>query len=192
MHDRDVRAALHERVLAVHRGDPDTIVLDELGLQWGAVRVDVAVVNGQIHGYEIKSDADTLARLPAQEAIYSRILDRATLVSGTCHIDQAVKIVPEWWELVAVEDAGAGVEFTTLRSGGVNPAIDPEALASLLWRDEALAILEDVGAATGFRSKPRRALYRHLADILTVGDLSSRVRRALKQRTGWRAAAPRS
>jgi hypothetical protein len=53
--DRDVREALHRKVLKEHHGDADTLVLDELGLRHGTCRVDIAVVNGYLHGYEIKS-----------------------------------------------------------------------------------------------------------------------------------------
>ena len=58
-------------LLAELQGDPqlfryDTIVLDELGLCHGDVRIDVASVNGELSGYEIKRHADTLARRPKQ------------------------------------------------------------------------------------------------------------------------------
>ncbi len=64
MRDRDVRQALRRKVLRDHIGDSSTLVLDELGLRHGTCRVDIAVVNSLLHGYEIKSDADNLARLP--------------------------------------------------------------------------------------------------------------------------------
>lgn len=69
MRDRDVRQALHRKVLKEHHGDADTLVLDELGLRHGTCRVDIAVVNGYLHGYEIKSDSDTLERLPARSPL---------------------------------------------------------------------------------------------------------------------------
>ncbi len=53
--DRDVRQALHRKVLKEHHGDADTLVLDELGLRHGICRVDIAVVNGYLHGYESKA-----------------------------------------------------------------------------------------------------------------------------------------
>src|SRR5690242_17854466 len=66
LRDRDVRKALKSKLLREHIADPRTLVLDELGLRHGACRVDIAVVNGSMHGYEIKSDSDTLERLPSQ------------------------------------------------------------------------------------------------------------------------------
>lgn len=94
MRDRDVRQALHRKVLKEHHGDADTLVLDELGLRHGTCRVDIAVVNGYLHGYEIKSDSDTLERLPAQIATYGLVLDRATLVVGERHLEKAKPLIP--------------------------------------------------------------------------------------------------
>jgi hypothetical protein len=39
------------------------LVLDELGIDHGRQRADIAVINGRMTGYEIKSDRDTLAPL---------------------------------------------------------------------------------------------------------------------------------
>ena len=46
------------------------------------VRIDIAVVKGALHGFEIKSDFDNLKRLARQVDLYSQVLDRATLVVG--------------------------------------------------------------------------------------------------------------
>lgn len=193
MRDLDVRRALYQTVLAPHRADPDTLVVDELGLNWGSIRVDVAVVNGSIHGYEIKSDSDNLDRLPMQAEMYGRVLDRVTLVAGR-HLAAAKQQVPAWWELCeAVEVAPGDVKIRSIRRGRSNPNLDLAAVAMLLWRDEALAILEEKGCAAGLRSKPRRALYAALLENLTATQLRSQVRQALKRRgPAWRAGPPRT
>ena len=80
MRDRDVRQALTENLRALHDGAPDTHIRHELGLEHGQVFVDVVVINGELHGYELKSDSDTLDRLPRQVQAYSAVLDKATLV----------------------------------------------------------------------------------------------------------------
>ena len=71
MNDHQLRRALKSKVLARYAKDPDTRVVEELGLRHGLARVDVAVVNGIIHGYELKSDKDNLKRLPHQIQVYS-------------------------------------------------------------------------------------------------------------------------
>ena len=189
MRDCDVRFALRQSVLAKHIRDPNTLVLDELGLEQGASRVDIAVINGRLHGYEIKSDADTLGRLPSQVMSFSRVLDRVTLVVGVRHATAAQRIVPEWWGVCVAAETGEGlVRFHPLRRERPNPTTDMEAVAALLWRDEALSLLEASGRAQGFRSKPRRDLYRALAGVLAPRELRRSVRQALRSRTGWRAA----
>ncbi len=67
--DSDIRPLLREWLRARHEGDPETVILDELGICRGRVRIDLTVVNGLLHGYEIKSDRDTLARLATQGVI---------------------------------------------------------------------------------------------------------------------------
>ena len=68
--DADVRPALRARVLKRHAKEPDTVLLDELGVCRGLVRVDLAVVNGLFHGFEIKSDRADSARssMPSSNA----------------------------------------------------------------------------------------------------------------------------
>jgi hypothetical protein len=187
MRDKDIREKV--RALVAERHDPkDTLVVDELGLCQGAVRVDVAVVNGSIHGYEIKSDVDTLVRLPGQVVAYSKALDRATVVCGTTHFGKVRVLVPKWWGIMVAESHGGDIILREKRKDRPNPSLDLFSQAQLLWRDEALAALEERELATGLRSKPRRVLWRSLADQRPE-DVGGVVRCALKNRHGWRAGA---
>lgn len=183
MRDIDVRIALRREVLRRHEGQPDTLVVHELGLRHGAARVDIAVVNGRLHGYEIKSDADTLERLPSQVSIYSAVLDVATLVVGHRHAAKALRLLPEWWGVkVATEGPRGGICLRELRRGQPNPGIDPVAVAELLWRDEAADMLRAMGYPTSTARKSRTQLYHELVSVLSVDELRARVRHALKSR----------
>ena len=55
MLDKDVRQAVKDKILKAHINDPSTLVIDELGLDHGRNRVDIAVINGELHGYELKA-----------------------------------------------------------------------------------------------------------------------------------------
>jgi hypothetical protein len=191
--DRDVREALHRKVLKEHHGDANTLVLDELGLRHGTCRVDVAVVNGYLHGYEIKSDSDTLSRLPGQISLYGAVLDRATLVVGERHIRDAKDFVPDWWgiKIVAMGVRG-GITFETVQPFRSNPSIDPLALAELLWRPEAAEILQARGFPAHELRKPRGHLYRYLADTVPLFELRAIIRQRLKAREHWRGQRPPS
>jgi hypothetical protein len=190
MRDIDIRRRLRsdERL---HPRDPDTRIVEELGLCQGVARVDLAVVNGTIHGYEIKSDRDTLARLPGQVAIYNRVLDYVTVVTACTHADNVRKVVPEWWGIWAVAGDQAEIQLESVRGPARNPAVSASALAQLLWRDEALQALADRGLAAGMRSKTRQQIWRRLASELTLEDLGQVVRERIKSRSAdWRSLEP--
>lgn len=72
--DSDIRPVLRSRLRLKHANDTDTVVIEELGLCRGQVRVDVSVVNGLLHGYEIKSDRIGIASdaLPLRQNFMGR------------------------------------------------------------------------------------------------------------------------
>lgn len=188
MNDYQIRTALKQKLFSRHLSDPDTIIFDELGLRHGLARIDLVVVNSILHGFELKSDRDTLARLPNQARIYNSVLDHVTLVVGNRHADKALAIVPEWWGMILVDKRQCGeIHFSEIRQPHNNPSPDILAIAKLLWRKEALVLLEEFGATDGFRYKPRSAIYARLVDVVDLDLLRSKVRYQLKNRTNWRS-----
>jgi len=189
MKDSQIRAALKTELFSHCEGDPDTVVIDELGLRHGASRIDLVVVNGSLLGFELKSDRDTLKRLPRQAKIYSSVLDSVTLVVCGRHAERAIQIVPEWWGIKLAEVQGDdGVVLMELRPPSSNPSPNPLAIAKLLWRNEALVFLEELGQAKGLYSKPRAVIYARLVAVADPEQIRSRVRRQLKDRADWRTA----
>jgi hypothetical protein len=185
--DRQLRDALKRKLSAAHAEDLQARIIDELGLQHGISRIDVAVVNGRLDGYEIKSDRDTLNRLPAQMAVYNSVLDRITLVAGSRHIEKSLRLTPEWWGIKLAElGPRGGIRFQTVRSAKNNPCVDAISVARLLWRDEAIRLLEHLGEVRGVAKKPRAQLYALLADVAPIDLLRSHVRECLKRRTAYR------
>ncbi len=190
MRDIDIRRALRETVVRRYSGESDTRIVEELGLCQGIARVDLAVVNGSLHGYEIKSARDTLARLPAQCDIYNRTLDLVTIVTEAIHISKIEKMVPSCWGIWCACDNKVKPHIEILREPSPNPQILLSALAQLLWREEALEALTVRGLAHGMHSKPRQELWLRLAKHLTREELSAVVRDRLKRRgADWRALA---
>lgn len=184
MRDADVRRALTDELTS--QASPDTLVVDELDL-CGLTRVDVAVVNGHLMGYEIKGSTDSLRRLPGQVAAYSQVLDFAELVVAENHYDRALSLLPDWWG-VRVASGTDQVCLAEIRPARMNDGVDPGALVQLLWREETLAELAARGLARGFRSRPRWILWERLATEVPLDELKTVVRTRLKGRTDWRAA----
>jgi hypothetical protein len=185
--DIEIRTALHGKKLKSFRAAPDTIVVDELGLSHAKARIDVAVINGCVHGYEIKSSLDTLNRLPTQLELYSKCLEKLTLVCAPRHIERVEKIAPEWCGILMAEKGARGaVTFTTVRRAGSNTQIDPVQLAHLLWRPEAAALLSRFEPSKKMLNKPRRELYEALAAVMTVRELTEAIREFMQVRRAWR------
>jgi hypothetical protein len=185
--DAIIRNALVRRLKSEF--EPKYRVISELGVQHGAARIDVAVVNGILHGFEIKSDKDTLLRLRDQRDFYNHVFDRVTLVAGKTHLLDAIELIPDWWGLeLAKMDKNGSVVFLSIRKPRDNFFQDGVSIARLLWRHEALEILEGLGKANGVRSKPREAIYTRLASSLELGLLKERVRHVLQHsRQDWRS-----
>jgi hypothetical protein len=189
MRDIDIRRALRLEMARRHSQD-GTLIVEELGLCQGTARVDVAAVNGSVHGYEIKSEQDTLVRLPGQSTIYNQALEFVTIVTAEAHSLKIAELVPPWWGIwIAVQD-GCGIRLEEVRQPQRNPEISPFAQAQLLWRREALQALESRGLAVGLKHKPRKQLWHRLASELTVEELGAVVRESLKKRADWRVAVP--
>ena len=188
LRDVDIRHALHAALEAEHAGEPDTLVVNELGICQGAARVDVAVINGSINGFEIKSDADRLHRLDRQSEAYGTVLDTVTLVTSKRHLAAARRQIPYWWGIIEARKSDEGVELKRIRKSRPNRKQQPEAIARFLWRDEALAMLSEYGLDKGMLSKPRSVLWARLAAELNPADLADGVRAALKHREDWRSA----
>ncbi|MBN1458443.1 MAG: sce7726 family protein [Armatimonadetes bacterium] len=186
--DADIRAAMVQRLAKHYEGDLDTVILEEVSMGCGAPRIDLLVVNGALEGFELKSDRDTLRRLPRQARFYTSVLDRMTLVVGPRHLDEAREIVPSWWGLALAEgSAPARISLSTIREAQQNPSPDPMAIARLLWKEEAFSLLDEIGAADGFRSKPRGHIHARLVDSCHIDTIRRCVRQRFRTRTDWKS-----
>jgi hypothetical protein len=178
--DAEIRAALKSWLAAT--AGPDDYLMEELGLERGQARVDLAVVNGSISGYEIKSDYDSVRRLPSQARRYAKVLDQATLVASPHKLASARELVPAWWGLIAVTAHGGTVRFKQIRRARQNPSKDLRVIVELLWQKEALDLLEQHGLAIGIRSMSRSTAWDRIVKHLDVELVERVVRNRLKAR----------
>ncbi|MED0759145.1 sce7726 family protein [Aneurinibacillus thermoaerophilus] len=184
--DVHVREELMRKLKEEYSYEPDTRIVNEMAVCQGTSRVDIAVINGVIHGYEIKSESDTLNRLPSQMNDYNRVFDRVTIVTASDYLEKVRDIVPEWWGIICVKNKNGKPILRKIKKGRKNPSQDALALVQLLWRDEALSILKERGLHKGYLSKPRQKLFERLVETIPLKELKLEVNRLLKQREGWR------
>jgi hypothetical protein len=185
--DRDdgIRAALLPRLASMVPLEPDCVLIEELGIEHGSSRIDVAAIGSLVYGFEIKAALDSLTRLQRQVQHYDRLVDFAYLVLAEKHLAAGAAGVPAHWGLIVAEARAAEVAFRVERPATRNLNRVPECLARLLWREEALATLSSLGLDKGIRRKPARTLHSKLAEALDLEVLSSLVLERIRRRDNW-------
>ena len=192
MLDRDIRAYLSDTYLLRYKNDGVSHVVQEMGLLAHTARIDIGVINGQLVGYEIKSDRDNLDRLPAQMEIYSQIFGLVTVICGPKHERKLLAWLDEHFSycgLMVTRPSPTGGELQEVRAATQNPARKGRAIASLLWHEEAKQLLIELGAGKGLSRLRRWELWERLETVVPdIDELALRVRTILKARTTWREA----
>ncbi|MFE8063797.1 sce7726 family protein [Priestia aryabhattai] len=184
--DSDIRELLIKELENKYSKDSSTKIVHEMGILHGQTRVDVAVINGVLHGYEIKSESDTLVRLPTQMVDYNKVFDRMTIVVQRNYLNKVRDIIPSWWGITLVTRYRGELHLRILRKGKLNPNVDPFSLSHLLWRREALDILKERGLQRGYLSKPRDEIYRKICSSITLNEIKLIVNQQLKRRESWK------
>jgi hypothetical protein len=178
-----VRAAL--RALLVHSPMTGQQVVDEFWIPQSNERVDLALIGPVLKAFEIKTDRDTLKRLPRQANAYSRLFEECTAVVAERHLDEAMRTLPKWWG-VCIIVFDNDICFEKARPAGRNPSLDSETLVRLLWRDEAFDALTHLGRIPP-STAGRSWMWTALLELLGTEDVRSVVTQALLKRDPARA-----
>lgn len=152
--DKKVRESLIHHL----KGSEDSsVIFEEFDIERGRVRADVVSVSGSmVHGFEIKSDVDTLTRLPNQVKYYNQVFSTVTLVVGSEHVVKALHIIPDWWGVMVATQTNSSIVLNTVRGTKRNDEINVETVANLLHRKELVEILNEYapGRTYSGMSKP--------------------------------------
>jgi len=180
--DADIRRVLLSCLGLLH-GDPQhDLIIEEFGCK--SARVDVAVVNGSLHAYEIKSDSDSLARLSSQIEAYQAVFEYVTLIVGERLLAGARNIVPKSWGLQKAGFTNGKVVLRQLRKPTFNRAQNPLALAKMLWKREAIAVLRKYDHRDLTARNTAVEVSQAVASLIPTRDLTQEVRLAIKARGG--------
>ncbi len=201
LHDGDIREPLfdflEERLGKIR-------IIEEKTM--GRSRADIVMVLPEaLAGIEIKSDADSYARLARQVEDYDRYFDFNYVVVGSTHAAHIREHVPGHWGVISVEEleAGGALDFYVIREAARNPFMEPEKKLRLLWRPELAHIQEKNGMFRyGSASKefvrrkilecvPQELLWRQFSEELFERDYTT-VAQTLEEyrRTHKRTARP--
>ena len=154
--DKHIRGALK---CTLRAEDNTAAIIDELPLLRGRGRADLAFVNGQLRGYEIKSEADSLARLGEQAENYQSVFEFITLVATRKHLKLARKRIPLTWGIMEAKDINGQIHLIPRRRARRNRHINNSALVRILWKNECLRVF---GKRGNSHSAPTRSSTGHL------------------------------
>ena len=138
LHDADIREPLFDFLEETYG---KVRILEEKTT--GRARADVVMITpGLLYGIEIKSDADSYARLSRQVKNYDLYYDRNILVAGSTHAMHVKEHVPAWWGIITAERDNRGrLDFYILREAADNPKTESQRKLSILWRPELNRLL---------------------------------------------------
>jgi hypothetical protein len=174
--DACIREPLMAWLKAQHPDDGSTGLIQELKMPRPSARIDLAVVNGELAGFEIKSDADTLKRLRFQVAAFSRFFDRVSVVTTRRHLCETERCVPDWWGIILYHGED---KFRIRRRARRNRRIDIQALLYALSKSEIVELASRAGSVIPKGKKDamveamastvsRRAICDHARDIIRL------------------------
>ena len=177
LYDKDIREPLFE--FLEERYGKIRIIEEK---QMGRSRADlVMVLPDALAGIEIKSDADTYARLKRQVRDYDRYFDLNIAVVGTIHGMHIEEHVPPWWGIITVEQAGGAIDFYVLREPKPNPKVNWEQKMGILWRPE-LAHIQQRNQLPAYKEKSKAFVIAKIAEKVPGEQLASQISEELFER----------
>ena len=177
LYDKDIREPLFD-FLESYYGK--VRILEEK--QIGRSRADVVmVIPSRIVGIEIKSDADTYARLKRQVRDYNQYFDYNYVVIGSSHAMHIEEHVPKWWGIITVEQIEGEADFYVLRKPKENPEVNEKKKLSILWRPE-LAHIQEINRLAKYRQKSKSFVIEKIIEKVPGEILAEQVSQELFER----------
>ena len=181
---REILKIWIEKMFDLSKGD---ILINELGFYNKSVsstidksfRADLALANGRLVGFEIKSEKDSLKRWDAQKVAYTNVFDEVWLCTHVKHMNTALENTPKHIGLILCDNFNSMTVYRkAVRCHGMNNIYD---LAGLLWRTEIdeLAELHKIKMKSRTTKREAREI---LAEQLVLEDVRHFVLHKLKIR----------
>jgi hypothetical protein len=143
-------------------------------------RADLALANGRLVGFEIKSGADNLKRWESQSAAYLKVFDELWLCCHGKHLQKAMEMTPSQVGILLVDDFGT---IAIVRKAKTNKSVNTYDLSGLLWREE----LDELCTSFGLKSRSsetKKQVRERLSANILVEDIKPYVLARLKYRKG--------
>lgn len=167
LHDKDIREPLFDFLDELYGKNR---IIEEKTM--GRSRADVVMVTTEaIYGIEIKSDADTYARLSRQVKDYDKYFDFNYVVVGSSHAMHIREHVPGHWGVITVEIVEGVFDFYIFRKPAPNPKVIWKKKLEILWRPE-LAMLQQLNQMPKYKEKSKSFVVEKIVERLQNGKIN--------------------
>ncbi len=180
--DKDIREPLFEYLEETYG---KVRIIEEK--QIGKSRADVMMVTeDRLYGIEIKSDADTYARLERQVKDYNRFFDYNIAAVGSTHGKSIAEHLPEYWGIITIEETDSDQpDFYVYREPLPNPKREKKVKLrnqlSILWRPEMAKLQEELGLYK-YPGKSKRFVMDYLMEQIPEEELKKYISQTLMER----------
>lgn len=149
-------------------------------------RADVMLVlEEKLIGVEIKSDADTYARLARQVKDYNKFFDYNYVVVGSSHSKHIEEHVPEYWGIIEAISKEESVEFNVLREPEINKRAQRtykmKRKLSILWRPE-LSHIQEINGMPKYKQRSKDFVITKIMEKVSWDLLHRQISEELFQR----------
>ena len=155
-------------------------LINEMVIANWSRRADLALANGHLQAFEIKSDFDSLKRLDGQLATYISRFEKVTVVCVAKFTDLVLKMAHPNVEILEVASSNAGPMFRLVRRGRLSRLRDKNILLGFLRKADIQMILRDNDIR--FPTNAARHTLEKLAASISSTKLREFVLGALKSR----------
>lgn len=163
--EKDIKAALIDWLYEKGHVE-DAVIINEMVVANWSRRADIAVANGRLYAYEIKSDADTLKRLPGQVDLFSSHFDKVTLVVASKFVSTVLDGYPPEIGVLEVVCENGAVRLRQARAGRIVETKDAAVLSSFLTKLDLYKLLRKEGVKAT-PDMPRRDLVGQVSTLPT-------------------------
>ncbi|MBB5191192.1 hypothetical protein HNQ50_001915 [Silvimonas terrae] len=179
LNEAHIKCAVIERLIESGALN-DAVLINEMVVANWSRRVDLAVANGKLHAFEIKSDVDTLRRLDGQLATYLQTFDKVTVVTTEKHATQIASMIPNNVELWVASASNQKISLKVVKRGRTDKVSGHDALCSHLTKAEIFTLLKKNGISSKLYQKKESLI--QASEIISVNLVRKHLLDCLKNR----------
>lgn len=159
--------------------DDATIINEMVVANWSR-RADLAIANGHLQAFEIKSDFDSLKRLDGQLETFTSRFEKVTVVCAPKFTYEVTKKVASDVGIIEYSNTNKGIKFKIIQRGRISVLSNKKFYINYLLKKELQLLIVEHSKQLLFESG--RESLEHIAAQLPLSKIRSFVLNAIKKR----------